>query len=150
MTRAGSDRLKALRRILSQGEMSSQEELREKLLALKFDVTQSTISRDLRRLGAIRALDPKKGMVYRLLENATDSVVTSSSLQDLILDINANQAMIVIHTQPGSASLVARHLDQLRPGKILGTIAGDDTIFVAPSSLNNLKACIREIEESFT
>ena len=57
--------------------------------------------------------------------------------------------MIVIHTSPGSASLVARHLDINRPGGILGTIAGDDTIFVAPGKDISIKQTIAAIRESF-
>ena len=57
--------------------------------------------------------------------------------------------MIVLHTTPGSASLVARHLDHAKPGGILGTLAGDDTIFVAPASLREVKATIRDIQKSF-
>ena len=57
--------------------------------------------------------------------------------------------MIVIQTSPGSASLVARHLDMNKPADILGTIAGDDTIFVAPSKDFSIKQTISAIRESF-
>ena len=70
------------------------------------------------------------------------------ALIDLVRDIQANQSLVVIHTSPGSASFVARHLDRTRPAGILGTIAGDDTIFVAPSSRRQIEATIREIRQS--
>lgn len=142
-------RLEALRKLLSDGELSTQDELREELLRLRFDVTQSTISRDLRRLGAVKAIDMDGRTTYRLPDEVTAPVATSS-LRELVTDIAHNGSIIVIHTTPGSASLVARHLDHYRPGGILGTLAGDDTIFVAPASLRDLKASIREIEESFS
>ena len=62
----------------------------------------------------------------------------------LLIDIEANESMIVLHTSPGSASLVARHLDSMRSSlDILGTIAGDDTIFIAPTSSRLIKSIIK-------
>lgn len=146
-------RLDALKDLLSQGKLSTQDELREELEGRKFVVTQSTISRDLRRLGAIKAIDTDGRTVYRLPEDAPPaphSMMSSpGKLRDLVRDIQQNGAMIVIHTIAGSASLIAVHLDRFRPGGILGTIAGDDTIFVAPKSLRSIHATIAEIERSF-
>ena len=139
-------RLGALRKLLSQGQLTTQEELKGELSRLRFEVTQSTISRDLRKVGAVKAVDPQGRTVYRLPEEALTSV-TSGSLRELISEIQTNQSMIVIHTQPGSASLVARLLDQKRPAGILGTIAGDDTIFVAPSTGKTVKITIQAIED---
>ncbi len=141
-------RLTALRRLLEQGELSTQDELREELERLKFVVTQSTISRDLRRIGAVKAIDSEGQTVYRLPGEAPMPVV-GNSLRDLIIDIRSNGTMIVIHTPPGSASLIARHLDQTRPAGILGTIAGDDTIFVAPASVKEINSTLQAIEESW-
>lgn len=140
-------RLEALRKLLRQGSLSTQDELREKLEKMDFSVTQSTVSRDLRKLGAVKGIDPAGRTVYRLAEEAALPVQTTA-LRDLVLDIRHNGSMIVIHTTPGSASLVARHLDQQKPGGLLGTIAGDDTIFVAPASIKDLRAAVRAIEQS--
>src|SRR5262249_54967472 len=127
-------RLEALRELLGQGKLSTQDDLREELLSRRFEVTQSTISRDLRRLGAVKAVDPDGRTVYRL--SAEPSVpVPGNSIRDLVQDIQTNGSIIVIHTIPGTASLVALHLDRFKPGGILGTVAGEDTIFVAPGSL---------------
>src|SRR4051812_13950022 len=104
-------RLDALRHLLSQGKLSTQDELREELESKRFVVTQSTISRDLRRLGAIRATEPDGRTVYRLPEDIAPPPITpTGSLRDLVKDIQSNGAMIVIHTTAGSASLVAVHL----------------------------------------
>jgi transcriptional regulator of arginine metabolism len=141
-------RLEALRELLNQGKLSTQDELREELESRKFAVTQSTISRDLRRLGAVKAVDPDGRTVYRL--GAEPAVpVSGNSLRDLIQDIRSNGSIIVIHTLPGTASLIALHLDRVKPGGILGTLAGDDTIFVAPGSLRALQGTIDAIEKSF-
>jgi transcriptional regulator of arginine metabolism len=144
------ERIEALRELLREGALSTQEELREKLEKKQFAVTQSTISRDLRKIGAIKATDPDGRTVYQLSEEfeASRTPVAPGSLGELIKEIETNGMMIVIHTAPGSASLIASHLDHYRPGGILGTLAGDDTIFVAPASMRSIRPTIKAIEQS--
>lgn len=146
MNRDGKDRLKALQQLLNDGGMSTQEELREKLEKQNFDVTQSTVSRDLRKLGAVRAVDTEGRTVYRLADEF-EAPFSSTGLGELVREVTSNGAMIIIHTAVGSASLIARHLDNFNPGGILGTIAGDDTVFVAPpaTGAKEVKTTIRAI-----
>ncbi len=128
-------RLNTLRELLFSGAISTQEEIVEEMHRQKFTVTQSTISRDLRRLGAVKTTDSTGRTVYRMPEEVSAPVpIAPTGFRNLIVDIEHNGSMIVIHTTPGSASLVAAQLDHTRPEGILGTIAGDDTIFVAPAS----------------
>lgn len=145
-----SERLNALKKILESGKNSTQEELRDMLEARGHDVNQSTISRDLKKIGALKGTDHKGRTIYRLSESVAEtSSFASQSMSDLILNIAHNDSMIVIQTSPGSASLVARRLDMDRPADILGTIAGDDTIFVAPSKDYSMKQTIAAIRECF-
>lgn len=140
-------KLVALRRLIEDEKVSTQDELRERMEALGFDVTQSTISRSLRKLGAVKVIDEAGRTIYRLSSEPSLPATVQTTISDLILDIDQNGSMIVLHTPPGSASLVARHLDNHRPDGILGTIAGDDTIFIAPSDVSQIKrseAAIRE------
>ena len=146
MTRSPT-RQESLRKLLEEGSLSTQEELKSELERLRFKVTQSTVSRDLRRLGAIKTLDSQGRTIYRMNMEPAISV-TGGPLYKMIVSIRSNDSMIVIRTQPGSASLIARHLDQVRPAGILGTIAGDDTIFVAPASAKKIRTTIQEIHES--
>jgi transcriptional regulator of arginine metabolism len=143
-------RLSALRKLLNDEKMSTQDELRDELRTLDFEVTQSTVSRDLRRLGAIKAIDQSGRTVYRLPTDLEPSPIQApvSRLADMITEIRHNGAMIVIHTTPGSASLLARHIDQNRFSKVIGTIAGDDTIFVAPSQTKDITKALQQITES--
>jgi len=143
-------RLSVLRHLLEEGQISTQEELVAELRAQKFVVTQSTISRDLSRLNAIKTRDAQGNIVYRLPEDVnTPTMVAPSGLKGLLLSVRHNGSLIVIRTPPGSASLVARQLDQSRPEGVLGTIAGDDTIFVAPSSPKQIHETIVEILSQF-
>lgn len=149
MGRASKGRTDALRKLLSGGELSTQEELRDKLEKQNFDVTQSTISRDLRKLGAVRAIDTDGRNVYRLPDEFEPPLSTEGP-SALVQEIRTNGTLIVIQTAVGSASLVARYLDNARPANILGTIAGDDTIFIAPASTTpkDVKDTIRAIYDS--
>lgn len=144
-------RLNTLRDLLMLGEMSTQEDLVAELKRQKLTVTQSTISRDLRRLGAIKTVDGSGRTIYRLPDESTAPVpLAASSLRHLLVDINHNGHMIVIHTSPGSASLVARQLDQSLPSDILGTLAGDDTVFVAPTQVKRIKETLELILQQLT
>jgi transcriptional regulator of arginine metabolism len=141
------ERLDFLKDILTSGFVGTQDELCDKLSRQGYDVTQSTVSRDLRRLGAVKAIDEEGRTVYRFTADTT-APVRNTSIAEMITKIASNGAMIVIHTTPGSASLVALHIDR-NLDEVLGTIAGDDTIFVAPASLRNIPATIALIRESF-
>jgi transcriptional regulator of arginine metabolism len=143
-------RISALRDLLGKGDSSTQEELAEALKLLEIQVTQSTISRDLRRLGATKAIDANGRTVYRLPQEPLINPVSPSGLKGLLLDIKHNGSVIVLHTSIGSASLVARHLDVVKPHGILGTLAGDDTIFVAPASAKKIDETLNAILEELS
>jgi transcriptional regulator of arginine metabolism len=141
-----TQRLNALRNLLLEGKISTQEELVQELRAQKFTVTQSTISRDLARLGATKTRDNSGRVIYRLLEESLGVLaLPASDLKGLLVNVQDNGSIIVIHTPPGSANLVAHQLDRTRPAGILGTIAGDDTIFIAPRSTKLIKETIEAI-----
>ena len=88
--------------------------------------------------------NPADGTYY--IESITEQLA-QKALQ-LFKEIEANESMIVLHTTPGSASLLARHLDTSRRAiGILGTIAGDDTIFVVPASTKKITTVIRNMKQ---
>ncbi len=139
-------RLQLLRKLLEEGSISTQEELVDELYRKKFDVTQSTISRDLRRIGAIKAVDSSGTTVYRLPEDSAQQVL-QTRLEDLILDIDHNGMLIVIKTTPGAANLIARTLDLGKLDGVLGTIAGDDVVFIAPTNAKKIKETMEAVIE---
>jgi transcriptional regulator of arginine metabolism len=140
-------RLLALRRILDDGKLSTQEELAEELNRQNFVVTQSTISRDLRRIGAVKVAGPSGTTTYKLGNRPITVNVPDTSIKNLIVNIKHNESLIVIHTTIGSASMVANYLDHVKFSEVLGTIAGDDTIFVAPSASAKIPSLIKKIQE---
>lgn len=141
--------LEALRQILSKKGAGSQEDLREELLKLGFDVNQSTISRGLKKLRAIKTFSPTGEALYKLPEKEITPAI-GASLGDLVVSITHNDFLIVIHTASGSASLIAELLDNFGKEKILGTVAGDNTIFVAIPSGKSTKKFAAELAEYFS
>lgn len=127
-------RREAIRRLIRSRKVATQEELRELLAAESFDVTQATLSRDLARIGARRATLPEGGSAYELEGFGPLASVDHplAQLRPMVVDLDFNDAMVVVHTIPGAASPVALALDRSRLQEVLGTIAGDDTVFVAP------------------
>jgi transcriptional regulator of arginine metabolism len=144
------ERQMVLRQLIREGTASTQEELCKALRQKGYDVTQSTVSRDLRRINAIKATNSEGEVIYRLPEHHVMHAHVTHSLNGLLTDIQNNENMIVLHTTPGSASLVARHIDSMRSGLgILGTIAGDDTIFIVPAAGKRVSSVIRKVKEEF-
>ncbi|MFN0063566.1 MAG: arginine repressor [Myxococcaceae bacterium] len=125
-------RRSAIARILRSQPVATQDELRRLLAAKGFRTTQGTLSRDLARLGARRTSRPSGGGFYEL-SKAAMAVSRESGVGRWVSEIAHNATLVVIFTEVGAAPAVARVIDESRPKTILGTIAGDDTVFVAPS-----------------
>ncbi len=124
------DLIKAFKALLKEEKFSSQGEIvqGEIVQALQEDgfenINQSKVSRMLTKFGAVRTRNAKMEMVY-CLPAELGVPTTTSPLKNLVLDIDYNDALVVIHTSPGAAQLIARLLDSLGKSEgILGTIAG--------------------------
>lgn len=132
MTAAKQHRQRLIAGWLREDHIASQEELVARLDRAGVPATQATVSRDLDELGAVRVR--RGGAVhYRLPEQleSGDAGRLDRLLADWVTDIVAAGNLIVMRTPPGSANLVANALDAAGLEGIAGTIAGDDTIFVA-------------------
>jgi len=141
----------AFKELLKQEQFSSQGEIVEALKALNFEnISQSKVSRMLSKFGAVRARNAREEMVYCLPVEL--SVPTAQSpLKQLVLDIEHNDVMVIIRTSPGAAQLIARLLDSLsKSDGVLGTIAGDDTIFIAPTDVTKIQKTIEKLEVLFS
>ena len=132
-----NNRLEALRMIISSHELGSQEELLQALKNEGFSLTQATLSRDLKQLKVAKAASMRGNYVY-VLPNDTmyKRVSTPHSVKEMMqvpgfLSINFSGNMGVIKTRPGYASSIAYNIDNNHIEEIIGTIAGDDTIFIA-------------------
>jgi len=151
MTNEKSDNLTAaFKALLAQERFGSQSEIVTALQQQGFNnINQSKISRMLNKFGAVRTRNTRMEMVY-CLPNELSVPNTSSPLKNLVLDIDSNTSLIVVKTSPGAAQLIARLLDSVGKAEgILGTIAGDDTIFITPTSGTEIKRLISNIQQLF-
>jgi transcriptional regulator of arginine metabolism len=135
MMKEKSERYSAIKRIVVGGEIVGQEELLDRLIEEGFEVTQATLSRDLKALGIGKALGKNGQYVYSLPDPEYLSTFRERLKADILrgfLSLDFSGALGVIKTHPGHAGPVAFALDNFGIDEILGTVAGDDTIIVVP------------------
>ena len=127
-----NNRLEALRMIIANRQMGSQEELLNALQEEGFKLTQATLSRDLKQLKVAKASTLRGNYVYVLPNDTMYKRVstTGHAHQAGMLSIKFSGNIGVIKTRPGYASAIAWNIDSGELPQILGTIAGDDTIFI--------------------
>ena len=130
--RQREQRLTAIREIIGAHSVRSQADLVRRLTELGLSVTQSSVSRDLRSLPI-----SKVGGAYRITPRGdvgVDSAVLREAMRDAVTGITAaGPNLVVVHTVIGAASRVGSIVDNAAWPEIVGTVAGDDTLFVAVS-----------------
>ncbi|HEU4563540.1 MAG TPA: arginine repressor [Gemmatimonadaceae bacterium] len=141
-----SDRQAAIRELIAAHDVGSQEELRKLLRQRGWDVTQSTLSRDLRDMRLAR-VPTEDGMRYMLTD-------TSDGEQRMVLDVLLPQLfayvdgvgeLLVLHTLRGAAQTIAEAIDEEDWPDVIGTIAGDDTILIICRSAGARERLTRRI-----
>ena len=132
----------ALRKLLVMGQASTQGELCRMLAERGHRATQSTVSRDLKLLGAQRLQRDDGEQVYHLRSRAPGGFPA-----EMVLGVEANETMIVVRTRVGRAQAVGLELDAVGIAGILGTLAGDDTVLVIPRSVGATAELARQLRE---
>ena len=143
-----ANRLDAIKMIISSKEISSQEELLQELGKEGFELTQATLSRDLKQLKVAKAASMSGKYVYVLPNNIMYKRTTEQSASEMLryngfISLQFSGNIAVIRTRPGYASSMAYDIDNHEFEERLGTIAGDDTIMlvlregVAPRQLRH-------------
>ena len=143
---SGPSRRSLIIELVENGIIHSQSDLVKALSKKGIKVTQATASRDLEELGAVRGKDASGVFRYQFIANTE---VASTSLKNLVLEIDASGNLAVIKTPPGAAQLLAGQLDRaMKNGAIsgIGSIAGDDTIMVISKSANGGPALAKAID----
>lgn len=147
MTDARDQRLRAIADLIRARPIASQEELAEGLAAVGLAVTQATISRDLDQLGAVKVRRASR-LTYALPDDRPrePGPQLASVIRDWVRSVDFAGNLVVLKTPPGSAHLVAVALDAADLPDVVGTISGDDTIFVAVRDAKHAPAFARELE----
>ncbi len=126
-------RLIAIRKLIENERISSQEDILSKLKEIGVEATQSTLSRDLKSLKVGKIPDEERGYIYVVpgnLQNVQKEEKVAALLTDAIVSIEFSGNMAVLKTLPGYANSVTVLIDNENYFEILGTIAGDDTIMI--------------------
>ncbi|MCV7031882.1 arginine repressor [Mycobacterium sherrisii] len=153
ITRAG--RQARIVAILSSSSISSQSELAARLADEGIDVTQATLSRDLEELGAVKLRGADGGVgVYVVPEDGSPvrgvsggTARLSRLLSELLVSTDASANLAVLRTPPGAADYLASAIDRAALPYVVGTIAGDDTLFVAAREPMTGAELARTLEE---
>jgi transcriptional regulator of arginine metabolism len=129
------DRHNQIRRIILDNKIASQDELLDSLRKDGFELTQATLSRDLKEIRVGKLADPLRGSVYVLHEQlkqnnrqANVPLIPGNSVVSVVFSFH----LCVVRTFPSFASTVANYIDSSQLAEIAGTVAGDDTILVIP------------------
>lgn len=129
-----------IRELIVSNHISSQDELSRMLRRQRVEVTQATLSRDLREMRIARM--PEDNGVRYVLPEVAEGKKLRRVVQEEIVQIQGNECAILIKTLPGRAPGVGVFIDHLRHPDILGTVAGNDTLLVVPASMSKTQAVI--------
>ncbi len=127
----------------------SQEQLRQRLVDRGFDVTQATLSRDIKELGLLKrssdgAYQPA-GAIVEAPATAIDTL--GRAVSDYLTNVEAVQQLVVVKTGTGQAQILAVAIDRARLREVAGTLAGDDTILIIARDAKDAQAVARQLKE---
>ncbi len=139
-----------IKEIIDNHKIETQEDLAAALRREGIDVTQATVSRDIKELMLVKVPDanghyhyayPKDHGVLLTVERL------ARTFHDSIVSVRSSDCMVVVRTLPGTAQAVAFALDYMKWPEILGTIAGDDTVFVALENKDGVLSLLQRLQE---
>jgi len=129
------DRERKIRGIIAQQPVGTQEELAAALRRRGLEVTQATVSRDIKRLGLVKAPSRDGRSRYVLPDRPSPVDVLRrlrSAAAEYVLSVDSGESVVVVHTLTVCANVVAEAIDEMRWDDVVGTVAGDNTILVVP------------------
>ena len=133
-TKTKAERLQTILRLVQEHRISRQEVLLEHLRNEGFEVTQATVSRDIKELRLIKILSAETGKYkYAVASSEVENSFTNrlkNIFKECVTDISAAQNMVVIKTLPGLGQAAAMAIDAMRNKSVVGTLGGDDTVFI--------------------
>jgi transcriptional regulator of arginine metabolism len=136
--------------IVRQARVKSQEQLRRTMRARGFDVTQATLSRDIRELGLVKG--GAAGAYQAPPEGAPNGHPSTTSLQralsEQLLGLQRVQQLVLLRTGLGHANSLCAVLDAARLPEVVGTLAGEDTILIITPDSRRARALVKRLEET--
>lgn len=143
-----SERHTTIRELVQHNRVASQEQLRELLVKHGFDVTQATLSRDIRELRLIKIPDADGGTHYTLPPETWDQrPAIARLLPTLYVGAEGTGNLIIVRTLAGGAQAVAEALDWEEWPEVMGTLGGDDSILIVLRDPTSLNAVLNRLED---
>ena len=145
-----SMRFKEIKRLIAEESIGTQQELLRRLREEGYDVTQGTISRDIRDLKLVKVAAPGGGYRYEAAKTTQETAVSGqfySLFRTSVIKVDSALNQVVIRCYNGMASAVCASMDTLEWDGLLGTLAGDDTILVVMKSEAQAEAMVRSLRE---
>jgi transcriptional regulator of arginine metabolism len=135
--------------IISKKDIETQEELCAELNKLNFNVTQATISRDIKDLKLYKVAGTTKKYKYAYIEGEGDAVNNKmrNLFRECVQSINSANNIIVIKTMRGNGSTAGTFVDSLQFTEIIGSVAGDDTLLIVVDSNDNTPTIVEKLRE---
>ncbi len=144
-----SERQARLLQLIREQAISTQDELANGLMSAGLDVTQATISRDIKELGIIKVTTVSGDQKYVPMERSGE--IASGRLMNVfaeaVVQVDLAVNLVIIKSLPGMAQACASALDSMRLAEVAGSIAGDDTVFVAARSVEQAKALCQSLSD---
>jgi transcriptional regulator of arginine metabolism len=134
-----------IKQILANRTITTQSELASAMRKEGFKTTQATLSRDMKELGIAWVYTPSGAKYMLSPEQEEERLTTLIGFE--IEKIEANESMVLIKTLPGRAQGVAEIIDHLHLPSVLGTLAGDNTVFVLPRSIKTIRETISALRD---
>ena len=136
---ARNSRQSKILEIITTNEIETQEELVSSLKAAGYDVTQATISRDIKELGLIKILTENKTYKYAIVNSTTTTISNKymNIFKECVISVKGAMNLVVVKVLKGTGSLVASLLDQLSISQIIGCTYGDDTVLVVSNDVED-------------
>ena len=141
-------RQSAILDVIRREPVRSQEQLRRRIRSVGFDVTQATLSRDIRELGLV-----KGGVAGAYLAEGplhpnghSTTTVLHRAMGEYLARVDRVQQLVLLHTGPGQAQMLALAIDGARLPEVVGTVAGDDTILVIAPDARRARALVKRFD----
>ena len=135
--------------IIEKHPTETQEELAEELKKSGYNITQATVSRDIKELKLVKVLDENGIYRYASLKEQ-DSILNERLVKvfaESVLSVDFSENMVVVKTFSGAANAAAEAIDVLDFKEVVGTVAGDDTIFILIRNLENVEVVIDRLKK---
>ncbi|WP_312812208.1 arginine repressor [Sedimentibacter sp.] len=136
--------------LISKKEIETQEELADGLKAMGIDVTQATISRDIKELRLVKVMSKNGKYKYATIGQSQEGITDrlNKIFENSVVSIDNALNIIVLKTIPGAAQICASAIDYMGVDDIVGTLAGDDTVFVAIRTMDDIEKVLEEFKKN--